>query len=135
MGQGKAYGRSSDHQKHVSLGASDHHLAHCPYRQGLTYVRAGTREPALLSHSGKDKKTHLVYENGCFFQHTRAAVITIKNGSGYYHSLSVKRISRLRSCPGTRIAAIGMFGWCSYYSTQRCGPKPHPTAIQVELTL
>ncbi|KAF5789077.1 hypothetical protein HanRHA438_Chr09g0377681 [Helianthus annuus] len=50
------------------FSASDHHLAHYPYRHGVTYVRAGTREPCSLSHPGKDEKTHLVYENGCFRQ-------------------------------------------------------------------
>uniref|UniRef100_A0A251VPI3 Uncharacterized protein n=1 Tax=Helianthus annuus TaxID=4232 RepID=A0A251VPI3_HELAN len=37
-----------------------------PIDKGLASVRAGTREPGLLFLSGKDEKTHLVYENGCF---------------------------------------------------------------------
>ncbi|MFS7951574.1 hypothetical protein Hanom_Chr07g00596781 [Helianthus anomalus] len=51
------------------LSANDHHSVHCPYRQGLTRFRAGTRGRGWFFQSRKDEKTHLVYENECFRQH------------------------------------------------------------------
>ncbi|MFS8019448.1 hypothetical protein Hanom_Chr15g01403901 [Helianthus anomalus] len=46
------------------LGTSDHPRLITPTVKGLICIRAGTREPGLLSHSRKDEKAHLVYENG-----------------------------------------------------------------------